>query len=395
MITYLWIALGGALGSVGRAWVAELMVRLTGPRFPWGTILINVVGSFVIGCFSTLTSSDSRFALPADARVFVMVGICGGFTTFSSFSLQTLDLARDGRPLQALGNVGLSLFLCLAAVAAGHYSADAVRRGGAVQQGALAPVVMAVLERPDSVPGLLGAAERLAEVVGYSRITAMVTGRPAFPTIMPGDEIATADRGQTAFQGMAAWPGQLRQMSTTWLAGASARGLVATVAETPAASAGQATKAAGMIVIQRAAHSPVLHAVLFETGRPVLVVPPQSSPAAFGQVVAIAWRDDEAARRAVQSSLPWLRRASQVHVLHGGAPGATPPDFIRRRLPGAQWHVVASTDVGAALLALCHQLGADLLVMGAFARGEWLEAMTGGVTTTMLAEADLPLLMQR
>ncbi len=80
-----------------------------------GTILINIVGSFVIGFFGTLTASGSRFVVPVDARAFVMVGICGGFTTFSSFSLQTLELAR-------------AVMLCLSAVAAGHYGAAAVNR---------------------------------------------------------------------------------------------------------------------------------------------------------------------------------------------------------------------------------------------------------------------------
>lgn len=128
MIGYLWIGLGGALGSIGRAWLAITVARITGPQFPWGTILINIVGSFVIGFFGTLTTSGSRFAVPADARAFVMVGICGGFTTFSSFSLQTLELARDGRVVQALGNIGLSVTLCLSAVAAGHCGAAAVNR---------------------------------------------------------------------------------------------------------------------------------------------------------------------------------------------------------------------------------------------------------------------------
>jgi CrcB protein len=127
--TYAWIAVGGALGSMARAWMAIAVARVTGPAFPWGTILINIVGSFVIGFFGTLTAYDSRLSVPADARAFVMVGICGGFTTFSSFSLQTLELARDGRFGQALGNVALSVVLCLAAVTAGHYGAAALNAG--------------------------------------------------------------------------------------------------------------------------------------------------------------------------------------------------------------------------------------------------------------------------
>ncbi len=74
-------------------------------QFPWGTILINIVGSFIIGFFGALTASDSRLQVHADARAFVMVGICGGYTTFSSFSLQTLDLFRDGKPGAAVANI--------------------------------------------------------------------------------------------------------------------------------------------------------------------------------------------------------------------------------------------------------------------------------------------------
>jgi protein CrcB len=128
MIGYFWIGLGGALGSMARAWLAITVARITGPQFPWGTILINSTGSFVIGFFGALTASGSRFAVPVDVRAFVMVGICGGFTTFSSFSLQTLELARGGRVAQALGNIALSVVLCLLAVAAGHYGAAAIHR---------------------------------------------------------------------------------------------------------------------------------------------------------------------------------------------------------------------------------------------------------------------------
>jgi CrcB protein len=123
MNTTLYIAVGGAIGSMARYWVAIGVTRLAGPSFPWGTILINISGSFVIGLFAAVTAAGTgRLPVAPDLRAFVMVGICGGFTTFSSFSLQTLDLMRDGRTIQALANVSLSVLLCLAAVASGHYS---------------------------------------------------------------------------------------------------------------------------------------------------------------------------------------------------------------------------------------------------------------------------------
>jgi protein CrcB len=129
LLNYVLIGLGGALGSMARAWMTLLVARVAGATFPWGTVLINVLGSFVIGFFGTLTDGlGGRYAASAEARAFVMIGICGGFTTFSSFSLQTLELLRHGRIGPAVANIGLSVAVCLAAVAAGHYGAAALGR---------------------------------------------------------------------------------------------------------------------------------------------------------------------------------------------------------------------------------------------------------------------------
>jgi CrcB protein len=111
---------------MARFWLGGLVAELLGPQFPWGTIFINIIGSFVIAFFATFTGPGGRIGAPFDIRAFVMVGICGGFTTFSAFSLQTLDLARDGRWLWAGGNVAISLVACLLAVWAGHASASAL-----------------------------------------------------------------------------------------------------------------------------------------------------------------------------------------------------------------------------------------------------------------------------
>ncbi|CAH2604202.1 putative fluoride ion transporter CrcB [Rhodovastum atsumiense] len=123
-MTYLWVALGSALGGMARYGVGIAAARLWGAGFPWGTLLINVVGSFVISFFGTLTLPGGRLQADPGLRIFVMVGFCGGFTTFSSFSLQTLELARDDAWLGAIANVALSVILCLAAVTAGHVLAS-------------------------------------------------------------------------------------------------------------------------------------------------------------------------------------------------------------------------------------------------------------------------------
>jgi len=125
-LTYFWVGVGGAIGSVARYWIALAITALAGPSIPWGTILINVVGSFIIAFFGTLTGVAGSVNVPNDARAFVMVGICGGFTTFSSFSLQTLDLAKEGRLLLALANVVGSVLLCLIAVTVGYAAAASI-----------------------------------------------------------------------------------------------------------------------------------------------------------------------------------------------------------------------------------------------------------------------------
>jgi CrcB protein len=122
-LTYFWVALGGAIGSVARLWLSVHVTLLTGLGFPWGTILVNIIGSLVIGFFATLTGPSGRVVVPVEAQAFVIVGLCGGFTTFSAFSLQTLELARDGRLLYAAANIALSVVLCLTAVALGHWLA--------------------------------------------------------------------------------------------------------------------------------------------------------------------------------------------------------------------------------------------------------------------------------
>jgi fluoride exporter len=126
MMSYLWIAVGGALGSLARFWCSGLAARHFGDTFPWGTLLVNVVGSFAIGFFAALTGPDGRWLVSSRVREFFMIGIFGGYTTFSSFSLQTLSLAQDGQWLRAGGNVMLSVALCLVAVWLGHIAALAL-----------------------------------------------------------------------------------------------------------------------------------------------------------------------------------------------------------------------------------------------------------------------------
>ena len=125
----LWIFVGGGLGSLARWWASAFIATRVGETFPWGTLSVNVTGSFVIGLFATATGPEGRWLAPASFRQFFMLGICGGYTTFSSFSLQTLSLAEDGQWFKAGANSVLSLVLCLVGVWLGHLLGSVLNSG--------------------------------------------------------------------------------------------------------------------------------------------------------------------------------------------------------------------------------------------------------------------------
>lgn len=121
---YLWIAIGSAVGGVARHAASAAILAVADPQgLPWWTILVNVTGSFAIGFVAAATAPSGIWPQSETMRVFLTVGVLGGYTTFSAFSLQTFELARaDALGLAAL-NVVLSVALCLAAVAAGFLAA--------------------------------------------------------------------------------------------------------------------------------------------------------------------------------------------------------------------------------------------------------------------------------
>lgn len=119
VLLYVYVAAGAAIGGVGRALVSLVAIDIAGPGFPWGTLVANVTGSFVIGFYATLTEPGGRLMVSTRARQFVMSGICGGFTTFSVFSLETFRFLADRDWPMAGVNIGLSLATWLLAVWAG------------------------------------------------------------------------------------------------------------------------------------------------------------------------------------------------------------------------------------------------------------------------------------
>ena len=119
----LWVALGSVFGGMARFLISGAVARRVGETFPWGTMIVNVSGAFAIGVLGGLASTGHGIFATPHPWLFAVTGFLGCYTTVSSFSLQTLSLARDGETKRAAGNVLLSLFLCLAAVALGFHLA--------------------------------------------------------------------------------------------------------------------------------------------------------------------------------------------------------------------------------------------------------------------------------
>ena len=112
------VALGGLVGSVARYWLSGVVQQASGGEFPLGTLAVNVLGSFVVGLVMAL--SLERGVVPPNARILLATGLCGGFTTMSTFSYETMALMRDGEMMLALSNVATTVGSCFAAVWVGQ-----------------------------------------------------------------------------------------------------------------------------------------------------------------------------------------------------------------------------------------------------------------------------------
>ena len=264
-------------------------------------------------------------------------------------------------------------------------------------------VVVAVLNRPDDADALLDAGAFLLDSGGGGRLKALAVRMPPIATIVPSEQVLTASREAEIRAEQEAWAGQLRTVVDGWTARAQRPGIRTDWLDVE----GDAVRVisdhgrrADAIVIARptgrdSQHMRAcMHAALFESDRPVLVIPP-GFQATLGQVAAIAWKNEERAVKAVRASIPILRKARSVHVLCANRP-ADMPAVLKEHDIAAELHSVPDGEGTAAerILLAAHRIGADMVVMGAFAHGEWREMMFGGVTRTMLAQADLPLLMR-
>jgi nucleotide-binding universal stress UspA family protein len=271
----------------------------------------------------------------------------------------------------------------------------------------MSDVILVVLGRPAAAPAVLSAAACLASLMGGARLNVIVVQQPvhihaleAEALVMEADAILALRHGDE--KRIAALEGTFRR----WVAEAGEAVTAARWSEVEGSAAtviAERGSRADIIVAEQPAEDDrwtrqVIRAALFGTGRPVLVIPPGAAMP-FGRRIAIAWRDEKQAARAVIPALRWLAGAAQVHVLVGLHEGrmqpAMPRVFVEHGI-GSELHVlpIKPGPFGRTLLAKAKELGADLLVMGAYAHSPLRELILGGVTKYMLDHANLPVLMR-
>jgi nucleotide-binding universal stress UspA family protein len=277
-------------------------------------------------------------------------------------------------------------------------------------------VILALLDRPSAAPKVLAAARRAAQLMGATRINVLAIRTPPIDMVtategflsFPDDGEARAAEGRRIAALAAAFQDWSRESGAP-----SARREPGTTAAEWIELEGWADQLvdewgerSDLIVLQRPAANGTeperraVHAALFDTGRPVLVVPEEALPSGLGERVAVAWRNDARTTQAVLGALRWLGGAAEMHVMAGAkrweTPPALPPIFSEHSVP-ATLHVLPMSGqraFGEALLARARALQADLLVLGAFAHPMLFGPILGGVTKHMLAHADLPVLMR-
>jgi nucleotide-binding universal stress UspA family protein len=269
-------------------------------------------------------------------------------------------------------------------------------------------VILAVVEHSNGATPVLAAAQRLAELAGAGRVNVLAIRVPPIATIMPTEEVLTPERERRIRCIENARSAALHQLYDAWAPTAGKSSLKTEWFDIEAVAdqaVGEWGRRADFIVLKRPWHRDpeperqAIHAALFDTERPVLVVPPERPARMFGRHVAIAWRDDCRTIRSVLAALRWLGRAERIDVLAGAPEGMAPrvPEIFSEHGIEANLHVLpigGQRAFGEVLLAKAHELGTDALVMGAFVHNPARRLLLGGVTRYMLTHADLPVFMR-
>jgi nucleotide-binding universal stress UspA family protein len=273
----------------------------------------------------------------------------------------------------------------------------------------LSGVILALLERPAAAAPVLAAARRSAQLMGATRINVVAIRTPPMDILAATEGLVTLpDRGpDRALE--AARIDALHDIFQAWASGEHPGNLAVEwimLEGWPDQVVDEWGERADLIVLQRPGTPPTeperraVHAALFDTGRPVLVVPPDPAAASFGRRIVIAWRDDARTLNAVLGALRWLGGAVEVHVIAGTKRWEQAPElpaiFAEHGIT-AKLHVMPMSGqkgFGEALLARAHEVGADIIVLGAFAHPMLFGPLLGNVTKYMLAAADVPVLMR-
>lgn len=269
-------------------------------------------------------------------------------------------------------------------------------------------VILALLDRPAATNQVLAAAQHAAQLMGATRINAMAVRTPPIEMVSATEGFLTFRDDAPARAEEDARLGALHDAYHAW-ASAPHRAIATEWIEVEG-WADQLVDDWGersdLIVVQRPeldvtdTERRALNAALFDTGRPVLMVPPVDGAEPFGRRIAIAWRNDSRTVQAVLAALRWLGTAQETHVLAGAKRWETPPalpEIFAEHGVHAELHILPMSGqraFGEALLASAHELRADMIVLGAFAHPMLFGPILGGVTKYMLAHADLPVLMR-
>lgn len=270
-------------------------------------------------------------------------------------------------------------------------------------------VILAVVERPEMAARVLTAVGWLADLTGAARVNVLAIRTPPLATIMPTEQILTREQEARLRAGEQHRIDALEAIFDAWTGTAEGRRIAAEWHDTEGRAAeivGTWGRRADFIVLKRpwprdvAPDRQAIHAALFDTGRPVLVVPPKRQPGPFGRRVAIAWRNDGRTTKTVLAAMRWLGRAERIDVLVGAREASPPPhlpDILDEHGLSAALHALPITRhraFGETLLAQAHALDSDLLVMGAYAHNPAHDLILGGVTRHVLAHAELPVFMR-
>lgn len=259
---------------------------------------------------------------------------------------------------------------------------------------------LAVLDHAETAAAVLAAAGLVAQRLGAPAIEALHVRRAEDPSFLPTEEVMTPDRRARFAAGEAARSDAIRTVFDAYRRSAGLpEARWREEQGDPAAIVPQAAGRADLLVIARSAGREVVEACLLPTGAAVLLVA-ATVPAALGSHVAVAWKPGEPAERAIVAATPLLRAAGRVTVLVGKEAGsaATLPELLVQALAGtavspALHPFQPAGAIGPALLHQAHEVGADLLLMGAFAHWRAVEMLFGGATREILGGADLPVLL--